>query len=146
MSEGGGPVRFTQVRRTRGVFRSPHTASLFVFSTMTMLNRVALVLSLLLFAVGGASGAFCQPPLTLTRAPGTSPQYVATLHNSVATISPRLDLAKKKEPEKRKTASVPELILLYLTPWKNPNSIFLYMFLILIVLGNISENRHVMNQ
>ena len=33
------------------------------------------------------------------------------------------------------------LALLYMTPWKNPNSIFVYLFGILYVLGKISEAR-----
>mmetsp|Transcript_17538 Transcript_17538/g.25955 ORF Transcript_17538/g.25955 Transcript_17538/m.25955 type:complete len:121 (-) Transcript_17538:1257-1619(-) len=31
-----------------------------------------------------------------------------------------------------------ELFILFMTPWRNPNSIFLYMLIILIVLGNMN--------
>ena len=33
-----------------------------------------------------------------------------------------------------------ELVLLYMTPWKNPNSIFVYLFAIVYVLGKYSES------
>ena len=36
-----------------------------------------------------------------------------------------------------------ELVLLYMTPWRNPNSIFVYMFLTLYVLGKYSESHSV---
>lgn len=40
--------------------------------------------------------------------------------------------------EKQKL-DVAKLIVVFLTPWKNPNSIFLYMFLILDLLGKYNE-------
>jgi hypothetical protein len=35
-----------------------------------------------------------------------------------------------------------ELIVLFMTPWRNPNSIFVYMFLVLYVLGKMNETPH----
>ena len=34
-----------------------------------------------------------------------------------------------------------ELVLLYMTPWKNPNSIFVYLFLAVFLLGKYSESQ-----
>jgi len=47
--------------------------------------------------------------------------------------------AKKKEEEKIQVTDPLELLLLYMTPWKNPNSIFVYMIIILFLLGKYSE-------
>jgi hypothetical protein len=59
-------------------------------------------------------------------------------------------LVKKKGKEaeesstsgSRKKLDPIELILLFMTPWRNPNSIFVYMFLILYVLGKMNETPH----
>lgn len=57
--------------------------------------------------------------------------------------------AKKKvsanEEEERVKKSPLELVLVYMTPWRNPNSIFVYMFMILYALGKYSEARHLEN-
>ena len=52
--------------------------------------------------------------------------------------------AKKKVPdeEEREKKSPLELMVVYMTPWRNPNSIFVYMFAILYALGKVSEARH----
>jgi hypothetical protein len=34
------------------------------------------------------------------------------------------------------------IILSFLIPWRNPNSLFLYMFIIVSVLGKLNENPH----
>ena len=44
----------------------------------------------------------------------------------------------KEEPEREEKNAL-ELVLLYLTPWRNPNSIFLYLFGIVYFLGKYSE-------
>lgn len=55
-----------------------------------------------------------------------------------------LDMAPKGgKPEKRVQTSPAELLITYMTPWKNPNSIFVYMIATLIILGNISEAKNV---
>ena len=50
---------------------------------------------------------------------------------------------KKKTPEpvieKEKSSSALDLITLYMTPWRNPNSIFVYMLILLFALGKYSE-------
>jgi hypothetical protein len=55
-----------------------------------------------------------------------------------------LDAKKKKisssvEEEEREQPRGVGLVLLFMTPWRNPNSIFVYMFLILYVLGKYGE-------
>ena len=48
--------------------------------------------------------------------------------------------AKKNEEEPvRETKNAVELVILYMTPWRNPNSIFVYMFGALYFLGKYSE-------
>ena len=55
-----------------------------------------------------------------------------------------LEAYKKKEPvtapkeEKEKTPPL-KLFLAYATPWRNPNSIFVYLFLAVYLLGSYSE-------
>ena len=48
---------------------------------------------------------------------------------------------KTAEPpsEKIKSSNALDLIILYMTPWRNPNSIFVYLFVILFALGKYSE-------
>ncbi|CAJ1947905.1 unnamed protein product [Cylindrotheca closterium] len=46
--------------------------------------------------------------------------------------------AAKKAEEKEKTPPL-TLFISYMTPWRNPNSIFLYMFLVVYLLGSYSE-------
>jgi len=53
----------------------------------------------------------------------------------------RLAKTPQKEPPKESPKGL-DLILLYMTPWRNPNSIFVYLFAIIYVLGKISESRH----
>jgi hypothetical protein len=57
----------------------------------------------------------------------------------------RLFAMKKKEEKKTETRQVTdplELLILYATPWRNPNSIFVYLFVVLYVLGKYSEAHH----
>ena len=52
---------------------------------------------------------------------------------------------KKKEEAKIETRQVTdplELFILYATPWRNPNSIFVYLLAGLYVLGKYSEAHH----
>jgi hypothetical protein len=41
--------------------------------------------------------------------------------------------------KKEKVTDPWQLFLIYATPWRNPNSIFVYMLLILYILGSITE-------
>jgi hypothetical protein len=59
----------------------------------------------------------------------------------------RLFAMKKKEEKKIETRQVTvtdplKLLILYATPWRNPNSIFVYLFVVLFVLGKYSEAHH----
>jgi hypothetical protein len=56
---------------------------------------------------------------------------------------PETTLQAKKNPAEpeREKGDVIGLLLLYMTPWRNPNSIFVYMLLLLYVLGSISESQ-----
>lgn len=61
-----------------------------------------------------------------------------------------MDAKKKKisssgeEGEEKKSRGL-GLILVYMTPWLNPNSIFVYLFLTVYLLGKYSEAHHVVN-
>jgi hypothetical protein len=46
---------------------------------------------------------------------------------------------KKKEDDKVKQEWDASLLIQYMTPWKNPNSIFVYMIGLLYLLGKYSE-------
>jgi len=51
---------------------------------------------------------------------------------------------KKKNDESKEREKIEnpvELLLLYMTPWKNPNSIFVYLFLVVYCLGKYSESQ-----
>jgi hypothetical protein len=59
--------------------------------------------------------------------------------SSVAIPEPKLQAKKKPvEPEREKNDAL-GLFLLFMTPWRNPNSIFVYMLLLLYALGKINE-------
>lgn len=47
-----------------------------------------------------------------------------------------------EKTSERESKSLMELVIVYMTPWRNPNSIFVYMFMILYALGKVSEARH----
>ena len=89
----------------------------------------------LLLLVATAS-AFVEPTATRFTSVATSPD----LTFSRACVS--LEAAKKKGAEKKERETVTDpakLVLLYMTPWRNPNSIFVYLFGILYALGKYSE-------
>ena len=53
-----------------------------------------------------------------------------------------MNLKKKKAPAEepvREKNSPAELVLLYMTPWRNPNSLFVYLFGAVWLLGKYSE-------
>ena len=86
------------------------------------------LLSLLCFVA--ASNAFVIPP--------PSTQLTTTTTTAPATTAL---WAKKKnaKPEKKQITDPLELLILYATPWRNPNSIFVYLFGLLYALGKWSE-------
>ena len=51
----------------------------------------------------------------------------------------------KKSPagsEEKESPSALTMLIAYMTPWRNPNSIFVYMLLTLYALGKYSESQH----
>ena len=87
---------------------------------------------------------------------GNSPPLKSkTIDNKTTVVrKPKAVIASKpinttipKTPSKNKE-SVPteiswsKIILAFLIPWRNPNSLFLYMLLIVSVLGKLNENPH----
>ena len=56
------------------------------------------------------------------------------------TSSTELNAKKKgaEEPEREENNAL-QLVVLYMTPWRNPNSIFVYLFAGLYFLGKYSE-------
>ena len=75
------------------------------------------------------------PKLTQTNKPTLS------LIQSRPYVSSTEVCAKKKEeePVREKQTNPVELIITYMTPWRNPNSIFVYLFLGVYLLGKYSE-------
>ena len=55
---------------------------------------------------------------------------------SLQAYKKRVPVEKKKEED---STDPLKLFLTYATPWRNPNSIFVYLFLIVYILGSISE-------
>lgn len=110
---------------------------------MAIWNRVSIALSFVCFlCLGGTNNAFtCFPAATTTRSQPI-PHY---LPYDISTHPPCTILPAKKdknEREKVKQEWDVSLLLQFMTPWKNPNSIFVYLFLILYILGTISEARN----
>ena len=51
--------------------------------------------------------------------------------------------AKKKEEVEEEELTAARMFVAYMTPWRNPNSGFVYLLLALYFLGKVSEARHV---
>ena len=49
--------------------------------------------------------------------------------------------SEAKEGEKKQVVDPLELFILFMTPWRNPNSIFIYMLLIINILGRMQESQ-----
>ncbi|OEU22655.1 hypothetical protein FRACYDRAFT_232813 [Fragilariopsis cylindrus CCMP1102] len=80
-----------------------------------------------------------RPPSTFSVLTCTS-QKLLVQSSSCSLIV--LDAKKKKIVEEEEEREQPRglgLVLLFMTPWRNPNSIFVYMFLILYGLGKYGE-------
>lgn len=105
------------------------------------LQSVCLLLCFLLML--GQSEAFTSPKTVNFRRTTTSSGIDAVLTSppkvSLNAYKKRVPQAKKEGKEKTSPLT---LFLTYMTPWRNPNSIFVYMFITLYVLGTISEARH----
>ena len=84
-------------------------------------------------------------------------QCYTSHRTSFATFSPSslTVLDAKKNQKNKMSPSVEEedkdrprglrLVLVFLTPWLNPNSIFLYLFLTVFLLGKYSEAQSIAN-
>lgn len=119
-------------------------------------QRLSLCLCTVLLLLVGKSDAFhlpssrssvkLSPPVTVT-----APECRGTLRRrpgkvETGTFDTALDVINNKKkkgavvepPEKEKVGGI-GLFFLYMTPWKNPNSIFVYMLLTLYFLGKYSE-------
>jgi hypothetical protein len=102
---------------------------------------------LLLLAVGSSGFQPVSPagrPLaggTATTGAPTTPLPVARSFGTTALAALKKD---KKDAKSEKSAQKWDvgLLLVYMTPWKNPNSVFVYLFAALYILGSISEARH----
>lgn len=108
------------------------------------------ILIVALCVVGPIVEAFQPTPLpSLSVLPTTiTPTAAQTTTSSTTVILHAIkppSFNKKKQQvvttpvEKEKSNSALDLVLLYMTPWKNPNSIFVYLLMGLIALGKYSE-------
>ena len=113
-----------------------------------MNHRSALFVLLLLLMLG-TSTAFYSPTLPTTkhsivmRTWQDQHNKIVEDNNVLIIVMTRRSpgaLCAAKKPEREKIEGL-DLVLLYLTPWKNPNSIFVYMLLILYALGKYSESQ-----
>jgi hypothetical protein len=57
----------------------------------------------------------------------------------VAALAAKKGGQDDKIPEREKASSGLDLFLLYMTPWRNPNSIFVYFILIINILAKVRE-------
>jgi hypothetical protein len=117
-------------------------AALFIFAQVSVGNGVA--------AFRPARPAH-QTSRTTIRAPSNvndrtaSPlsRSIDVLHSpSALSVRKKNNTEIKKEVEKAQQAWDWKLILVYMTPWRNPNSIFVYMFALIYALGKYSESHN----
>ena len=140
--------------------------SIAMFSLRQTLRTVLPLLCLLLVSICSSVESFEVAP-KVTKNPSTSRQQFHSNHHHhhqyltnnsqhqnrlspSSSSSPSsstsslivLDAKKKKTVEEepvREKKNAFELVLVYMTPWRNPNSIFVYMFTALYFLGKYSE-------
>lgn len=62
-----------------------------------------------------------------------------SMQKRVTSLSLEAKKDKSMPDQKKKNEWDLGLLLVFMTPWRNPNSIFVYMFLILYGLGKMSE-------
>lgn len=72
------------------------------------------------------------------RNPLSTPASFCSALPSSTEINAKKKKVAEEEPEREKKNAF-ELVLLYMTPWRNPNSIFVYMFGAVYFLGKYSE-------
>ena len=122
-----------------------------------LLTHRFLFLILVLGAVG--SRAFVAPSsTTTTRRSAVSDRFVTTTATTTTTTQlhvfgngkkpskpAAVAKSKTKEPVQQKIDPL-QLFIVYMTPWRNPNSISVYLMGGLYVLGKISEARHAAGQ
>ena len=106
--------------------------------------RIILPTILLLLISARQIESFQQGPrLAQTNKPTLqiSPEKHFSLIQSSQFASSTELCAKKKEdePVREKQTNPLELLITYMTPWRNPNSIFVYLFLGVYLLGKYSE-------
>ena len=104
------------------------------------------LLSLFAFAVTGTLGFVLPQSPTQGIATATP---LATPPRSSSVTPTALSVKKKnskQEKEKIQVTDPLQLVLLYMTPWVNPNSIFVYLFAILYALGKYSEAKSMTGQ
>lgn len=92
----------------------------------------------------GANGYVIMPPSPLIgrTAVTVTPPTASTPRRYCTALSAKKKKNNEREiQEKIKMTDPVQLLLLYMTPWKNPNSIFVYLFALLYALGKISEAR-----
>jgi len=72
---------------------------------------------------------------------GTSTIFTTTALQAIQKKKTNNDSKTKKKPTSKKESVTDslQLLLAYATPWRNPNSIFVYMLLTLYILGSIEE-------
>lgn len=75
------------------------------------------------------------PSIVIVATAGTSLHAIKKLKNSNNKNEKRKSAASKRE----QVTDPWELFIAYATPWRNPNSIFVYMLLTLYILGSITE-------
>ena len=104
----------------------------------------AVVLSLV-----GPSAVVAFPPQVrpLVRSQAASKNVASSGASSIARADTVIVAAKKpksgeaEDIEKKQVVDPLELFILFMTPWRNPNSIFIYMLLIINILGRMQESQ-----
>ena len=88
-----------------------------------------------------------RPLRPLARSQAASKKIASWGASSIARTDTVIFAAKKpkgggpEEGEKKQVVDPLELFILFMTPWRNPNSIFIYMLLIINILGRMQESQ-----
>ena len=91
--------------------------------------------------------AFSPQVRPLAHSQAASTNIASSGASSIARADTVIVAAKKpksgeaEDIEKKQVVDPLELFILFMTPWRNPNSIFIYMLLIINILGRMQESQ-----
>ena len=119
------------------MFRQPISLALLVLAVAALIGASTVHA----FAPQSVVGKHVQPSVVLNNPfNDANAQEIMSSTAIFAAKKPNKSGDGTKE-EKKQVVDPLELFILFMTPWRNPNSIFLYMLIIINILGRMQESQ-----